>query len=60
MEHAHEIMTFFWNEIVNQFKRTAIEGIIVQLVEDLNSIYNDSLINIKNLHDVHDSNILVH
>ena len=46
-----QIMTFFWNAIVSDFKRTVIEEMIVQLVDDLKSTFPDSLIDIKNPQD---------
>ena len=50
---VYEIMILFWNTIVREFKRTTIEEIIIQLVDDLKSNFVDLLIDIKNLQYVH-------
>ena len=52
--HVFEIKTLFWNAIANEFKSLVIEGIIVQLRDDLKLKHPDSVAAIRTLQDVHD------
>ena len=53
IDQSFEIMSFFWNTIVNELKSTVIEETIVQLLNDLNSKSPDSLTDIKTSQDAH-------